>query len=67
MNTELKRESPEKLLNGHPDVKVSLFAETLADAKKPLSYTAFMKWQKIDVEAGKSCKVEVSFPTAIDN
>ena len=42
--------------------KVSLFAETSADAKKPLSYTAFMKWQKIDVEAGKSCKVEIPVP-----
>ncbi len=42
--------------------KVSLFAETSSDAKKPLSYTAFMKWQKIDVEAGKSCKVEVPIP-----
>jgi hypothetical protein len=39
--------------------KVSLFAETSANAKKPLSYTAFMKWQKIDVEAGKTCKVGV--------
>jgi hypothetical protein len=39
--------------------KVSLFAETSADAKKPLSYTAFMKWQKIDVGAGKTCKVKV--------
>ena len=47
--------------------KVSLFAETSADAGKPLSYTAFMKWQKIDVEAGKSFKVEVPFPAATDH
>jgi hypothetical protein len=39
--------------------RVALFFETSADAKKPLSYTAFMKWQKIDIEAGKTCKVEV--------
>ena len=39
--------------------KVSLFAETSAEAKKPLSYVAFMKWPKIDIEAGKICKVEV--------
>ena len=57
MNTEFKREIPEELLNGHSDVKVSLFAETLADAKRPLSYSAFMKWQNIDVEAGKRSKV----------
>ncbi|MBK8880842.1 MAG: hypothetical protein IPN67_00210 [Bacteroidales bacterium] len=47
--------------------KVSLFAETSADARKPLSYTAFMKWQKIDVEAGKSSKVEVPFPAPTDH
>jgi hypothetical protein len=39
--------------------RVSLFAETSADAKKPLSYTAFMKWDKIDIEAGQTRKVEV--------
>ncbi len=40
--------------------KVSIFAETSADAKKPLGYTAFMKWQKIDIEAGKTRNVTVS-------
>lgn len=39
--------------------KVSLFAETSADAIKPLSYTAFMKWGKIDIDAGQTRKVEV--------
>jgi hypothetical protein len=47
--------------------KVSLFAETSADAKKPLSYTAFMKWTQIYVEAGKSCEVEVPFPAPADH
>jgi len=39
--------------------KVSLFAETSADSRKPLGYTAFMKWQKIDIGAGKTCNVKV--------
>jgi hypothetical protein len=39
--------------------KVSLFAETSEDAMKPLSYTAFMKWGKIELEAGQTRKVEV--------
>lgn len=39
--------------------KVSLFAEASTDALKPLSYTAFMKWPKIEIEAGKSLRVEV--------
>jgi hypothetical protein len=39
--------------------KVSLFAETSAEAKKPLSYIAFMRWPKIDIEAGKIRDVEV--------
>ena len=39
--------------------KVSLFAETSADAMKPLSYTAFMKWGKIELEAGQTRRVEV--------
>ena len=39
--------------------KVSVFAETSAEAKKPLSYIGFMKWPKIDIEAGNICKVEV--------
>jgi len=39
--------------------KISLFSETSADARKPLSYTAFMKWQKIDIEAGRTREVEV--------
>jgi hypothetical protein len=41
--------------------KVSLFAEKSADARKPLSYTAFLKWQKIDIDPGKTRKVEVGF------
>jgi hypothetical protein len=39
--------------------RVSVFAETSADAKTPLSYTAFMKWPGIEVEAGKTTMVEV--------
>jgi hypothetical protein len=39
--------------------RVSLFAETSAEAMTPLGYTAFMKWPKIDVEAGKTTRVKV--------
>ncbi len=38
---------------------VSLFAETSSEAKVPLSYTAFMKWQRINIEAGATRKVQV--------
>jgi hypothetical protein len=34
------------------DAKISLFAETVAESKKPLGYTAFLKWPKVEVKAG---------------
>jgi len=34
------------------DANISIFAETIADSKKPLGYTAFLKWPKVEVKAG---------------
>jgi hypothetical protein len=42
------------------DARVSVFAETSADAKKPLDYLGFLKWQKVIVRAGESCKVKLN-------
>ncbi len=36
------------------DAAVSIFAETSIDAKKPLGYTAFLKWKKVKVPAGET-------------
>ena len=41
------------------DAVVSVFAETSAEAKKPLSYTAFLNWKKVNVPAGKSVEVKL--------
>ena len=41
------------------DARVSVFAETSADAKKPLDYTGFLHWQHVPVRAGTSCTVTV--------
>jgi hypothetical protein len=41
------------------DAKVSVFAETSADAKKPLDYPAFLKWQKVNVRAGETRTVNI--------
>lgn len=42
------------------DAKVSLFAETSEEAKKPLDYVAFTKWPKVQVKSGESKIVSVS-------
>ncbi|MCX6223833.1 MAG: hypothetical protein NTV01_03640 [Bacteroidia bacterium] len=34
------------------DASISIFAETSADSEKPLRYTAFFKWPKVEVKAG---------------
>ncbi|SHM76421.1 hypothetical protein SAMN05216524_103328 [Mucilaginibacter sp. OK098] len=34
------------------DANISVFAETIADSKKPLGYTAFLKWPKVEVKEG---------------
>lgn len=34
--------------------KVSIFAETSKEAKKPLGYTAFLKWPKVEVGVGET-------------
>jgi hypothetical protein len=38
---------------------VSVFAETGMQARKPLSYTAFLKWPKIAVGAGEEVQVRI--------
>ncbi|SMO76702.1 hypothetical protein [Solitalea koreensis] len=42
------------------DASVSLFAETSYNATKPLSYTEFLNWPKLQVKAGESIKVLVN-------
>lgn len=34
------------------DANISIFAETIADSKLPLGYTAFRKWPKVEVKGG---------------
>jgi len=34
------------------DAKISILAETMADSKKPLGYTAFLNWPKVEIKAG---------------
>ncbi|MBN2814381.1 MAG: hypothetical protein JXQ80_09905 [Bacteroidales bacterium] len=41
------------------DAKVSVFAESSIDTKKPISYTAFVKWPKVDVRSRESKTVTV--------
>ncbi|MGF7230343.1 hypothetical protein [Arachidicoccus sp.] len=41
------------------DAVVSIFAETSGAAKRPLGYTAFLKWKKVKVKAGKTIEVEL--------
>jgi hypothetical protein len=42
------------------DAKVSLFAETSKEANKPLSYTAYLRWPKVEVKAGSTVRAFVS-------
>ncbi|MGZ3754056.1 MAG: hypothetical protein ACXVAY_14115 [Mucilaginibacter sp.] len=41
------------------DAKVAVFAETGNQARKPLGYTAFVKWPKIAVKAGQTIRVGI--------
>jgi hypothetical protein len=41
------------------DARVSVFAERTADAKKPLDYPAFLKWQKVNVQSGETRIVKI--------
>ena len=36
------------------DARVSLFAETSADSRKPLDYMAFLRWPKLNIKAGET-------------
>lgn len=42
------------------DASVSVFAETSVQAAKPLGYNNFINWNKIDIKAGESIKVQVN-------
>ncbi|WP_302901902.1 hypothetical protein [Mucilaginibacter sp. BT774] len=42
------------------DAEVSILAETLAQTNKPLGYTSFLKWPKVDIKAGKSALFHIS-------
>ncbi len=42
------------------DANVSVLAETLAQSKKPLGNTSFLKWPKIEVKAGKSTLLHIN-------
>jgi hypothetical protein len=42
------------------DANVSIFAETSEQARKPLSYVAFVKWPKIEVKTGENKIVTVA-------
>ncbi|MBB2147382.1 hypothetical protein [Pedobacter gandavensis] len=47
------------------DPEVSMMAETENQAKKPLGYTAFLKWPKVKLKAGESLKIQVKSNTEI--
>lgn len=42
------------------DATVSIFAETAKEAKRPLGYTEFLKWRKVNVPAGKTVEVALA-------
>ncbi|SMC87330.1 hypothetical protein [Pedobacter nyackensis] len=42
------------------DADVAVFAETFAKSKNPLSYTAFVKWPKVNVKAGEEISMHIS-------
>jgi hypothetical protein len=39
------------------DAKVAIFAESSQHSQQPLGYTAYVKWPKVDVEAGKCVQI----------
>jgi len=42
------------------DANVSVMAETEKQSVKPLSYTAFLGWPKVEVKTGKTIKIKVN-------
>ena len=42
------------------DAQVTVFAESTKEAEKPLGYTAFLNWPKVEIKAGESQIVKVS-------
>lgn len=42
------------------DANVSVLAETLKQAAKPLSYTAFVDWPKLNIKAGETVKATIN-------
>lgn len=41
------------------DASVAVFAETSQQAARPLAYTAFTQWPKVDIKAGEAVRVAV--------
>ncbi len=39
------------------DAKVAIFAETSAQAKKPVGYEGFMNWRKVEVKSGDTVQI----------
>jgi hypothetical protein len=44
------------------DAKITVFAETAAQAAKPLSYTAYLHWPRVEVKAGETRTVHITAP-----
>lgn len=42
------------------DARVSVFAETSKEAAKPLGYTAFVRWPKIDLKSGETKNITIT-------
>ena len=42
------------------DAKVSIFAETAEQAKKPMGYTEYLKWPKVEVKVGETKTFEIT-------
>ena len=41
------------------DAKVTILAESAKQAKKPLGYTAFLKWPKVEIKAGNTIRFDI--------
>ncbi|WP_431198481.1 hypothetical protein ACRQ5D_27675 [Mucilaginibacter sp. P25] len=42
------------------DANVAVFAESSAQAQKPLPYTAFLHWPKVMVKAGQKVQLQIT-------
>lgn len=47
------------------DARVSVFAESKMDAKRPLDYVAYLHWPRVTVNAGKTLTVQVTAPSGM--